>query len=87
MQLLNIINIEKKDVPIYYRNEYTAISEFLLLGKSAISLPIFFSIEMAPTGEKSIDIKLKDKIDYPIVPILRLLKKEIMDMEQKGKLL
>jgi len=87
MRLLNINNIEKKDVPLYYRNEYTAISQFTLIGDSPVDIPIFFSVEMAPTGEKAIDITFNEKIDYPIVPLLRLLKEEITVLERKGLLL
>jgi hypothetical protein len=87
MQLVQIINIEKKDVPLYYRNEYTAVSEFLLIGNTSVSIPIYFSIEMAPTGEKSIDVKLNKAVDYPIIPLLKALKTEIKDLEQKGKFL
>mgnify|MGYP000580534639 CR=1 FL=1 len=58
MKLISINNIEKKDVPLYYRNEYTAESEFILIGENIVIIPINFSVEMAPTGEKNIDIKI-----------------------------
>ncbi len=87
MKLISINNIEKKDVPLYYRNEYDAQSEFILIGERTVKFPIFFSVEMAPTGEKKIDIKIKKSIDYPIVPIIKTLKSEIISMEKKGLLL
>jgi hypothetical protein len=87
MRLLNINHIEKKDVPLYYRNEYTAVSEFELIGNSVTNIPINFSVEMTPTGEKLIYIKIKQNIDYPIIPILRVLKEEIILLERKGQLL
>ena len=86
MRLVSINNIEKKDVPLYYRNEYSADSAFTLIGEKAVNIPITFSIEMAPTGEKNIDIQLKQSIDYPLVPLLRTLKEEISSMEKKGLL-
>lgn len=86
MKLLAINNIVKKDSPIYYRNEYSAVSDFILMGADAVNIPIFFSIEMAPTGEKTIDVQVTDKIDYPLVPVLRTLKEEITSMERKGLL-
>ena len=87
MKLLAISKIEKKDVPLYYRNEYSAVSEFLLIGESPVNVPIHFSIEMVPTGEKVIDIQFDQSIDYPIVPILKVLKDEIHTMEKQGLLL
>jgi len=87
MKLVSINNIEKKDVPLYYRNEYSADSDFILIGNNAVNIPIYFSIEMAPTGEKTIDIQFKKSIDYPLVPLLRTLKEKISSMEKKGLLL
>lgn len=87
MRLISIKNIEKKDVPLYYRNEYSASSEFYLIGTDVITVSINFSIEMAPTGEKNIDIKLNDSIDYPLVPIIRILKEKIASMEKEGQFL
>ncbi|MBI9099194.1 MAG: hypothetical protein JEY91_11985 [Spirochaetaceae bacterium] len=84
MKLISINNVEKKDVPLYYRNEYTAIAEFLLIGNNQINTSISFSIEMVPTGEKNIEITLTESIDYPIVPIIKTLKSEIEKMEKEG---
>lgn len=87
MKLISISNIEKKDVPLYYRNEYDALSVFTLIGDKVVNIPIYFSVEMTPTGEKKIDIKIKESIFYPIVPILKILKSEIMSLESMGLLL
>lgn len=84
MKLLSINNVSKKESPIYYRNEYSAISVFILVGSESVNIPIFFSIEMAPTGHKTVEVNVLDKIDYPLVPILKSLKNEITSMEQKG---
>ena len=84
MKLISINNVEKKDVPLYYRNEYTANAEFLLIGNNQIKTSISFSIEMIPTGEKNIEISLTESIDYPIVPIIKTLKSEIEKMEKEG---
>lgn len=86
MKLLQIKNIEKKDVPLYYRNEYQANSEFVLMGDNVVIIPIFFAIEMAPTGEKLIDIKIRETIDYPTIPIIRMLKDKVSSMEKEGLL-
>ncbi len=87
MKLLEIKNIIKKDIPLYYRNEYTADAEFILIGDKTTNIAIAFSVEMAPTGEKTIEIEIKDSIEYPVVPILKLLKEEINVLEKKGLLL
>lgn len=87
MQLLSINNITKKQSPIYYRNEFSAKSSFTLRDSEPVDIPINFSVEMAPTGEKTIEVKVSEKIDYPLVPVLRKLKEEIISMEKKGLLI
>ncbi len=87
MKLLKIKKIEKKDVPLYYRNEYSAISDFILIGDKTTEIALNFSIEMLPTGEKIIDIKFANPVDYPILPLLKVLKAEIEILEKKGNLL
>lgn len=87
MQLLKIYNITKKDIPIYYRNDYSAVSDFSLIGNKIVTVALFFSIEMEPTGEKRINLQITDTVDYPIIPLFRALKEEIMNLEKKGELL
>ncbi len=87
MRLIKIKNIEKKDIPLYYRNEYNACSEFNFPGEKIVEVALSFSVEMVPTGEKLIGIQIKESVDYPLVPILRALKEEIGILEKAGHLL
>lgn len=86
MKLITINNINKKDSPIYYRNEYSADSVFMLAGKDPVEVPISFSIELSPTGEKILTVKITGKIDYPLIPVLKILREELNAMERKGLL-
>ncbi|NNM68071.1 MAG: hypothetical protein HKM06_08695 [Spirochaetales bacterium] len=87
MKLAEISDIVKKNIPLHYRNEYTANAVFHTHAGKLLSKRIEFVIEMAPTGHKDIRINLVDAIDYPLVPVLKSLKDEIQSLDRKGLLL
>jgi len=87
MKLSQIENIIKKDIPLHYRNEYTANAVFDLAEGKTLSRRIEFVVEMSPIGSKDIRINFVDPIDYPLVPVLKSLKEEIHLLDRKGSLL
>jgi hypothetical protein len=87
MKLTQIADIVKKDVPLHYRNEYTANALFALNEGKSLARRIEFIVEMSPIGSKDIRINFVDPIDYPLVPILKSLKEEIHTLDKKGLLL
>ncbi|MDR3193068.1 MAG: hypothetical protein LBT87_08395 [Treponema sp.] len=52
----------------------------------AVEARIDFSIEIKPTGHKEIVINLLDKVDYPLVPLNKELKKVLDSMDSTGEL-
>ncbi|MDC7224032.1 MAG: hypothetical protein PQJ60_09850 [Spirochaetales bacterium] len=89
LKLKNIDNIElqKSDVPLYYIKKYYGDACFEEEGKNPSVVPISFIIEMEPTGQKKINIKIKGEIHYPLLPVIKMLKDEIKILDEKGKLL
>jgi len=87
MKLSRIADIVKKNVPLHYRNEYTANAVFDLNEGKTLSRRIEFVVEMSPIGSKDIRINFVDPIDYPLVPVLKSLKEEIQVLDRKGSLL
>lgn len=87
MKLSQIANIVKKEIPLHYRNEYTANAVFDLSEGKTLSRRIEFVVEMSPIGSKDIRINFVDPIDYPLVPVLKSLKEEISQLDRKGSLL
>ena len=85
MKISEIKNIVRKDVPIYYRRLYTGIAVLELINKP-MDVPIDFQIEHKPTGQTEINITLSQRVDYPLVPLLKELKKFIGDLDSSGKL-
>lgn len=87
MKLNQIADLVKKNVPLHYRNEYTANAVFDLADGKSLSRRIEFVVEMSPIGSKDIRINFVDPIDYPLVPVLKSLKEEIQILDRKGSLL
>jgi len=87
MKLNQIADIVKKNVPLHYRNEYTANAVFDQADGKSLSRRIEFVVEMSPIGSKDIRINFVDPIDYPLVPVLKSLKEEIQILDRKGSLL
>jgi hypothetical protein len=85
MRILEIKDIVRKDVPIYYRRLFSGIA-VLELVKDPADYPIDFSIENKPTGEKEILITFAENPDYPLVPLMRDLKKFIDKLDMSGGL-
>jgi len=85
MKVVEIKNLIRKDVPIYYRRLYTGTVVLELLNKP-VDFPMDFQIEQKPTGQSEINITSMGKVDYPLVPLQKELKQFIGDMDSNGKL-
>ena len=85
MRILEIKNVVRKDVPIYYRRLYSGIAVMELISKP-VEIPLDFQIEQKPTGLVEIGVTLSKKVDYPLIPLQKELKKYIGALESDGKL-
>ncbi|MDR2302967.1 MAG: hypothetical protein LBE10_00065 [Treponema sp.] len=85
MKILEFKNITRKDVPIYYRSLFSGTAVLELVNKST-DLSVEFSIEKKPTGYKEIIVTLNEKVDYPLVPLIKELKKYIDNLDASGAL-
>ena len=85
MKIVEIKNIVRKDVPIYYRRLYSGIAVLELLNKP-VEVSIDFQIEHKPTGQREIGITSLGKIDYPLTPLQKELKQFIGALDSNGKL-
>jgi hypothetical protein len=85
MRIIEVKNMVRKEFPIYYRRFYSGTTVIELVNKP-IEFPIDFQIEHKPTGQTEISLKFGEKVDYPLVPLQRELKKFINDLDSSGKL-
>ncbi len=85
MEVLEIKNLYREETGLYYRRNFTGLAVIELPIKT-IEVPLDFIIEMGPMGNKDFDIELKDKIDYPLLPVMKKLKEFIEQLDKEGKL-
>ena len=85
MKIIELKNVVRKDVPIYYRRLYTSIAVLELLNKTS-EVPLEFQIEHMPTGSIEITIISMGNVDYPLVPLKKELKNFIGVLDSAGKL-
>jgi hypothetical protein len=85
MRIIEIKNMTRKDFPIYYRRFYAGIAVMELVN-GIVEVPLEFQIEHKPTGGIDIVTVLGQKIDDPLVPIQKELKKYIGALDSEGKL-
>jgi hypothetical protein len=85
LTITQLKNIVRKDVPIYYKQFYTADAEIDLLG-NVVETPIEFSLELKPTGMKEVLVTIQREIDYPLVPLVTELKQVIIALDRDAKL-
>lgn len=86
MNLKALNNVNKKDLPLEYRKIFTGEAVFETPLHQDLETNIEFSLEKNATGSTDIRIKIKDVIDYPLLPLIRTLKEYIRDLDLKGKL-
>ena len=80
MKIIGIHNIIRKDVPIYYKRFYKGTLVIEIVNK-AQEVPIEFIIEHKPTGATEITVTMDEKIDYPLVPLMKEIKKRAKLMD------
>ena len=85
MKVLELQNLEREDVQIFYIRKYTATAVLDLTARTA-NVDIEFSIEMDPLGCKNFTLSIKSKIDYPLIPIRKTILEYITNLELEGKL-
>jgi hypothetical protein len=85
MKILEIKDIVRKDVPIYYRRLYSGTAVLELINKPQY-IPVEFQIEHMPTGQTEINVTLPNKVDYPLIPLVKELKNFIGALDSGGKL-
>ncbi len=83
----NIQNITKKHMLVSYRKEYHA-DAILNLKKNGNdqTCKIEFSLELTPLGQKNVRVQFLESIEYPLIPVMRELKRHISELDKSGLL-
>ncbi len=85
MRVVELQNLVREDVQIFYIRKYAATAVLDLTARTA-NVEIEFSIEMNSFGNKEISLSIKTQIDYPLIPIRKSIIDYLTNLEQEGKL-
>lgn len=85
MRVIELANLQREDVQIFYIRKYAATAVLDLTARTA-NVDIEFSIEMNSFGNKDFTLSIKSQIDYPLIPIRKTILEYITNLEQEGKL-
>ena len=85
MKIHTIKNLIRKDVPIYYRRVFSG-TLIIELMTDTVECNIDFTVETKPTGSKEVIIDQMDKVDYPLLPLKKEIKKFIISLDKTGGL-
>ena len=84
MTVLDIKDITTEEGYIYYRKSYSGVAIVEL--QTIEEIPLKFLIETSPLGEKTVDVSLEKDVHYPILPVIKELKKYILQKANEGSL-
>ena len=85
MKVVELANLQREDVQIFYIRKYAATAVLELTARTA-NVDIEFSIEMNSFGNKNFSLSIKSPIDYPLIPIRKTILEYITNLEMEGKL-
>jgi hypothetical protein len=86
MKVIEIQNIQRRDVPVHYRRVFTGDAVVEHIGGSPDPSRIEFTLEQSALGATAIKVELKDYINYPLVPAVRVLTEHIRSLDKAGRL-
>ncbi|MFP4643512.1 MAG: hypothetical protein ACLFM0_04085 [Spirochaetales bacterium] len=86
MQIRELRDLKRKDVPLAYRRTFTA--EAVLDGENSgeTRQPVEFDLEQTAAGTTQVKIRLIGSARYPVIPLMRALHAYITTMHARGKL-
>jgi hypothetical protein len=80
-------NVERKEMLISYRRVYTVDAVMSLTGNGSETMSrIEFAVEDTALGIPEITVSILDNVEYPLIPVIRILKEHIIDLEKTGQL-
>lgn len=86
MKLLDIKAINYIKSPVLYFREYTGLALFKMAHKESIKIEIKFTLESQSMGHPLVNVLFLDNVDYPLLPLIRLLKSYIIKLDKNGEL-
>lgn len=85
MKIVGLTNVSREEGYIYYMRKFSGIALIQIPGNT-LQAPVSFFIETSPLGTKSISVSIRNKLNYPILPVRKALADYILEEDREGKL-
>jgi hypothetical protein len=86
MKVLELRELSKRDAPIHYLKEFTAVA-VLESQQGRTEADIAFTLEHKALGPPEVTVRLMDPVDWPLLPVVRALRDHICELEKLGRLI
>jgi len=86
MKVLELRDLSKRDFPIYYIREYTAVASFETPGGGRRDAAIAFTLEKKAVGPPEISVQILDRVDWPLLSVIKALRERVALLDQEGRL-
>ncbi|MCQ2585915.1 MAG: hypothetical protein MJ185_10020 [Treponema sp.] len=85
MKVLEFKNLTREEGQIFYMRKY-ACDAVLELPTTSLETKISFAIEMNPFGVRTVNIAFSEPLNYPVLPVMKVLKEYIIKQDLDGHL-
>lgn len=85
MRVVEIQNLQREEGQIFYIRKYSGNAVLELPTQTEIS-QIDFTIEMDGLGRKTVDLKIHQTINYPLLPLRKTITEYIIKEDDEGRL-
>jgi len=86
MKVVELRELSRREAPIHYIGEYTAVAVLESLGRKA-EADIAFTLERRPVGPPAIRVRVLDPVDWPLLPVVSAIRDHLAELDRKGQLL
>ncbi len=86
MRVLELRELTRRETPIHYIREYTAVASLEAPGGLRREVSVAFTLEQKPLGPPDISVRVLDPIDWPLLPVVRALRERLALLDREGRL-
>jgi hypothetical protein len=85
MRVVELRELSRRDSPVFYIKELTAIAVVEWNQKQCES-DIAITLEHKPLGPPDVRVHILDAVEGPTLPLIHAIKDYVVDMERSGRL-
>jgi hypothetical protein len=85
MKVLELRELKRRETPIHYIREYTAVA-VLESASGRAEASVAFTLEHKPLGPPEIAVRVLDHVEWPLLPVVKAIRDHLAELDRKGLL-